>query len=121
MLFYCEKYDNLKVPTIGAQFVDHFFEATSRQQISYLQKPFMKRRGVRPATGAEEGAWRGGAPAAVKDPQPVAETVPDGTAETVLAWVGDDTGRAREAIAAEEARDKPRKTLLGKLDPIAKG
>jgi len=146
MLFYCEKYDNLSVPTIGARFVDHYFEATLSGQIAYLQRPFMARRGVRPATEAEEIAWReaNGTPVLrvaepapeepsaetieVAEPAPVVApeetvpveetTVPDGTAEDVLAWVGDDTERALAAIEAEEAREKPRKTLLAKLEGL---
>lgn len=36
----------------------------------------------------------------------------------VEAHVGDDVNKAREALAAEQGRDKPRKTLLTKLDAI---
>ncbi|MFI6813765.1 hypothetical protein ACIBG7_15195 [Nonomuraea sp. NPDC050328] len=41
-----------------------------------------------------------------------------GTIDEVLAWVGDDPGRAAEAHAAEQAKDKPRSTLLAKLAEI---
>lgn len=51
------------------------------------------------------------APAALASP----ETVPDGTVEAVLAWVGYDSSRAKAAIAAEYDRGKPRKTLLAEL------
>jgi hypothetical protein len=50
---------------------------------------------------------------------PAAGTVPDGGAKDVLAWVGDDPGRAREAADVEQARDKPRSTLLTDLAKIA--
>jgi hypothetical protein len=40
------------------------------------------------------------------------------TAASVLEWVGDDPQRAAEAHAAESAKDKPRSTLLKKLDEI---
>lgn len=156
MLFISEKYDNLSIPTIGAKFKDHYFEATTTGQMAYLGRPFMTQRGVRRATEEESAAWyhRTGTgelavaepavaerpadtvevrePAPVEPPadtEPVEETatedsgaadedVPDGNADEVLAWVGDDTERALAAIEAEEAREKPRKTLLAKLDSI---
>lgn len=45
--------------------------------------------------------------------------VPDGTAESVLAWVGDDPERARAALAAEDRREHPRSTLVDKLRKLA--
>ena len=140
MLFYCEKYDNLSIPTIGARFVNHYFEAARPGQIAYLRAPFMARRGVRLATEEETAAWHGvevTEPAPVEAPPesieiaepapvlapaetvPVEEnTVPEGTAEEILSWVGSDTERALSAIEAEEAREKPRKTLLAKLEAL---
>lgn len=44
--------------------------------------------------------------------------VPDGTADDVMAWVGDDTERARAAFEVESGRTKPRKTLLAKLENL---
>lgn len=139
MLFYCEKYDNLSIPTIGARFVNHYFEATRPGQIAYLRAPFMARRGVRLATDEEAAARHGknvtepalaNAPAetieisepapsvAPEETVPVEEQVPDGTADEIMAWVGSDTERALAAIEAEEAREKPRKTLLAKLEAL---
>jgi len=155
MLFISEKYDNLSIPTCGVRFKDHHFEAVTAGQIAYLQRPFMKTRGVRPATEEEAAAWSGssiGEPVSepalasvpegtveVREPAPAesltgdevqvveqtaeeTETfdgdVPDGTADEILAWVGDDIERALAAIEAENAREKPRKTLLAKLDSI---
>lgn len=43
----------------------------------------------------------------------------DGTAAEVLAWVGDDPERAKEAREAESEKDKPRSTLLKRLEEIA--
>ncbi|WP_326828682.1 hypothetical protein OIE13_22340 [Streptosporangium sp. NBC_01810] len=43
----------------------------------------------------------------------------DGTAAEVLAWVGDDPDRARAAIEAESTKDRPRSTLLKRLEEIA--
>src|SRR5690606_30842829 len=54
------------------------------------------------------------------DPPPTGDdTVPDGTAATVLAWVGSDPARARAALAAERQRSKPRTSLLAKLGKLA--
>lgn len=147
MLFYCEKYDNLKVPTIGVQFQDHFAEVTTSGARAHLQSRFMRRRGVRPATAEEEAAWRGQTPAvpetvaasepapveppAVQEPAPVdggedtdpvdeedTEPVPDGTATDILGWVGDNPDRAERALGAEAERDKPRTTLITKLEAL---
>lgn len=41
------------------------------------------------------------------------------TAPEVLAWVGDDPERAEQALEAEEARDKPRSTLIRDLTKVA--
>lgn len=43
----------------------------------------------------------------------------DATAADVLAWVGEDSGRAAEALAAETAKDKPRSTLVKQLEKLA--
>ncbi|HEY9412229.1 MAG TPA: hypothetical protein VIP77_21805 [Jiangellaceae bacterium] len=69
----------------------------------------------------------GGAPVRVVDSdeadQPPAPSQSAGldvesTAKQVLAWVGDNPERAAQARDAETARDKPRSTLLAKLDEI---
>lgn len=44
-----------------------------------------------------------------------------GTAADVLAAVGNDADRARAALDAERASDKPRSTLMAKLEGIANG
>jgi hypothetical protein len=59
---------------------------------------------VEPETPAEEPA----------DP----DAVPDGTVDEVLAWVGDDPERVRQAMAVEVGRDKPRSTLIDALTRI---
>lgn len=51
--------------------------------------------------------------------RPPAELNIDGTAQDVLAWVGDDPDRAGEALAAEQAKDKPRSTLVKQLEKLA--
>jgi hypothetical protein len=52
------------------------------------------------------------------DDEPGDELDISGTANDVLEWVGDDPHRAAEARAAESAKDKPRSTLMQKLDNI---
>jgi len=54
-----------------------------------------------------------------KADDPPAELEIDGTAQEVLAWVGDDPARAEEALAAEQAKDKPRSTLVKHLAKLA--
>jgi hypothetical protein len=69
-------------------------------------------------------------PAGINDPvapvqesatEPVQDDVLDitGTVEEVLTWVGDEPGRAAEAHEAESGKDKPRSTLLKRLEEIA--
>lgn len=45
--------------------------------------------------------------------------VPGGTADEVLAWVGEDRERATRALQAEQGRDKPRTTLTTQLEKLA--
>lgn len=46
--------------------------------------------------------------------------VPDGTANQILDWVGEDKERAAAALAAEEAKgDAARSTLVAKLTKLA--
>lgn len=44
--------------------------------------------------------------------------VPDGTGVEVLAWVGEDLERAAVALAREEQREKPRRTLMRSLSDL---
>lgn len=43
----------------------------------------------------------------------------DASADDVMAWVGEDPDRAEEALEAEQAKDKPRSTLVKKLEKLA--
>lgn len=66
-------------------------------------------------------AWR---PAGAEEPEPEPEEPPteldiDATAAEILAWVGDDPERAAEALEAEQAKDKPRSTLVKSLEKLA--
>jgi hypothetical protein len=51
--------------------------------------------------------------------EPPAELDIDAKADDVLAWVGDNPERAAEALAAEQAKDKPRSTLVKQLEKLA--
>jgi hypothetical protein len=139
MLFYCD-IPNFSIPAARVYFKDHYFEAQTPGQITHLNMPHIKRRrGVRLATEEEAAAWHGTEvkePAPVEAPAetvevsepapvvapaetaPVEESVPDGTADEIMAWVGTDTERALAAIEAEENRERPRKTLLAKLEAL---
>jgi len=43
----------------------------------------------------------------------------DAGVDAIVAWVGDDQDKAREALAVEQGTEKPRSTLLAKLDKLA--
>jgi hypothetical protein len=63
----------------------------------------------------------GDAPVVVLDdgtPDVDGDGVPDGTAKDVTDWVGDDPDRAVLALAFEQARDKPRTTLVAALEKL---
>ncbi|MET9729692.1 hypothetical protein ABZZ79_03195 [Streptomyces sp. NPDC006458] len=53
------------------------------------------------------------------DDQTPAELDITGSVPHVLAWVGEDPERARQALAAELAQDKPRSTLVKQLEKTA--
>lgn len=54
--------------------------------------------------------------ALVSAPQP--PSLPQGTSAEVLAWVGEDTDRAQQALDAENDSHKPRKGLIEELKEI---
>lgn len=130
MKFISERYPDLHIPTIRVQFRDGVAEATSRGQIAYLLSPWMQRRGVRPADDIPTEVPAPAEPTPAIEPEPpqadpetteppVGDAVPEGTAADVLAWVGDDPDRARQATEAEQGREKPRTSLITRLDRIA--
>jgi hypothetical protein len=43
----------------------------------------------------------------------------DGTIDALMAWVGDDKDRAVQALEAEQAKDKPRSTVVKRLTALA--
>lgn len=49
---------------------------------------------------------------------PDAGSVPEGTVDEVLAWVGDDVGRALAALEHEKTRPQPRKSLIKRLEEL---
>ena len=52
--------------------------------------------------------------AADGDEPPVDETI-----DVLMTWVGDDKERAAQALAAEQAKDKPRSTVVKRLTDLA--
>lgn len=50
--------------------------------------------------------------------EPPADEVPDGSADEVLIWVGDDKERASWALDVERQRPSPRSTLVAKLEKL---
>lgn len=62
-------------------------------------------------------AWR---PAGHEpEPELPVELDIEASASSVLAWVGEDPERAAEALAAEQAKEKPRSTLVKALEKLA--
>jgi hypothetical protein len=55
-------------------------------------------------------------PPVVEDPD--GGEVPTGSIDEVLTWVGDDTDKADRALRAEQAKDKPRSTLVERLTAL---
>lgn len=47
-----------------------------------------------------------------------ADTVPAGSIDTVLEWVGSDPARAQQALDAENERAKPRAGLVADLEAL---
>jgi hypothetical protein len=69
--------------------------------------------------------WEPGPPPApvnpTRDPaltDAAAEAPPDGSVAEVAEWVGTDTARAEQALAAELTRPKPRKSLVDDLNKV---
>ncbi|MFB6977692.1 hypothetical protein [Streptomyces scopuliridis] len=62
-------------------------------------------------------AWR---PAGHEEPETESSEELDieASAAAVADWVGDDPERAKEALAAEQAKDKPRSTLVKALEKV---
>lgn len=46
------------------------------------------------------------------------QTVPGGSIDKVLAWVGDDKARAQLALEAEQGKDEPRQSLIARLSAL---
>lgn len=67
----------------------------------------------------DEDAKAFGQESTIEDPAPDAELDIDATAADILAWVGESSERAGEALDAELAKDKPRSTLVKQLEKLA--
>lgn len=59
-------------------------------------------------------------PPELDDPSTGGDEPPvDGTIDDLMAWVNDDPERAAAALAAEQAKDKPRSTVVKRLTAMA--
>lgn len=54
----------------------------------------------------------------VDEPGPGDDQVPDGNADVVIRWVGDDQARAQQALDVENSRPTPRGTVIAKLEKV---
>lgn len=79
---------------------------------------------VEPLDG-DARAWRPAGDESTEEPEGLADDPADDelsqatTAAEVLEWVGDDPERAVEALEVEQAKDKPRSTLVKQLEKLA--
>jgi hypothetical protein len=79
-----------------------------------LKSGAIGRRGGKPYEAAARPV-----PGEVEPDEIPADTIPGGTVEQIMAWVGDDLARARVARHEELAKgDKARATLIKKLDAV---
>lgn len=60
----------------------------------------------------------GSVPGTVEETEPDAAGPADGTIDEVLERVGEDHELAQAALDAEQAKDEPRKTLIGRLEKV---
>lgn len=60
------------------------------------------------STGAEDG----------DDSDSVGGPPVDGTIDDLMAWIGDDRDKAAQALTAEQAKDKPRSTVVKRLTAL---
>jgi hypothetical protein len=75
---------------------------------------------VEPLDADAQALFDGEADQQPESPEPAdGELDIDAKADDVLAWVGDDPERAEEALEAEQAKDKPRSTLVKQLEKLA--
>jgi hypothetical protein len=112
-------YITLKImdPVAGTPTMLGFYEdarvAGDRVEAQSLQR-HLDRGWIEPV---EESA---GEPApALEGPEPDPNKVPEGTADEVKTWVGEDVEKAKRALAAEQKLPSPRKTLVDHLMKVA--
>ncbi|MFJ2007001.1 hypothetical protein [Streptomyces chartreusis] len=73
-----------------------------------------------PESVPQDGVGGSQEPPPSDDPQTMGTELDiEAKADDVLAWVGEDAERASEALRQEQARDKPRSTLLKQLAKLA--
>lgn len=84
----------------------------ARRVITNFRASDFSRDGAKPAT-RERTEDELAAEAAQADTD-----VPEGTTNEIMAWVGDSTERAKNALDAENENDTPRKTLVSQLEKM---
>ena len=57
-------------------------------------------------------------PQAEQEQEAVELEVPGGSVDEITEWVGDDKDRAKAALAAENVKSSPRKTLVAALNEV---
>lgn len=67
---------------------------------------------------ADAPAGAGVAVAADRAEESLVGTIPTGSVDKVLAWVGDDKARAQLALEAEQAKPEPRQSLIARLSAL---
>lgn len=136
--FRSTKYPQLQVYKAGVRFKGGLAETRDPDAVAELLK--LRHMGVEPvepeASNGAESALSAEAPQP-PEPSPAPEQVeappaadeqvaapaddqlPDGGAKEILSWVADDPAKARQALDAEQTRDKPRSTLVAALTKLA--
>lgn len=88
----------------------HLADNTTKDTVEVIEadpEPKVQPEPQEPADGPED-------PGAGGDEPPV-----DGTIDDLMAWVDGDPDRAAQALAAEQAKDKPRSTVVKRLAALA--
>jgi hypothetical protein len=118
--------DEAEQPVYGTANGVRHGDATSFNRKRAAEKQVRSPGGL--ADVAEEQRQSEAAPAAGGVGSPAAAeqdetdgSVPSGSIDKVLAWVGHDAGRAQSALDAEQGRDEPRQSLIARLNERLNG
>lgn len=92
----------------------HLLDNSPEGSVEVLEADAEPEKAEEPDAGAEDNADDGAQAEDDGDGPPV-----DGTIDQLMAWVGDDPDRAAVALTAEQAKDKPRSTVVKRLAALA--